>query len=139
MCLDTLCEDALPALWLVVYRLAWRFCDFIGVVVADYRQRRPCWECLVLGTLTKLFPILVVLMVWRWLDWRKMLIVTSLALGLAMAVYGALYLASPKFTTVSLCRCRWMALVEIPVRYSASCNRLRGSHLVDILSLVARL
>jgi hypothetical protein len=57
---------------------------------------------LALGTLTKLFPVLVVPIVWRWLSWRRASIVTSLALGLTVVVYAALYLASPQLTAASL-------------------------------------
>lgn len=57
---------------------------------------------LALGILTKLFPVLLLAGVWRTLPWRRALLITLIAAGITVGVYGGLYLASPKFTLASI-------------------------------------
>jgi hypothetical protein len=94
----TLC---LPYGWWYIDSLG-VFATLLGLWWLTGKKEARAGIALALGTLTKLFPILIVPLVWRWLDWRRALIVTSLALGLTLGVYGALYLASPQLTVASL-------------------------------------
>jgi len=57
---------------------------------------------LAMGTLTKLFPVLVLPTIWRWLNWRRALKVSLGTVGLTLMVYGALYIASPEMTVASV-------------------------------------
>ncbi len=54
------------------------------------------------GILVKFFPVLVLVVAWKFLERRRAWLVTSLALGVVLAVYGALWVASPQFTRASL-------------------------------------
>ena len=55
-----------------------------------------------LGILTKLFPILLLPALWRWLPPRRAAWISAAAAGLVIAVYGGLWAASPAFTLASL-------------------------------------
>ncbi len=54
------------------------------------------------GILVKLFPGLLLVVAWRSLSLRKALIVTVIAGGIVLLVYGPLMIASPQMTTASL-------------------------------------
>jgi hypothetical protein len=55
-----------------------------------------------IGILTKFFPALALPMVWRWLNWRRALVVTLLTLSITLAVYAGLYFTSPNQTLASI-------------------------------------
>ena len=57
---------------------------------------------LALSTLTKLFPILFLAVVWRTLPWRRAAVISVISLGIPLAVYGGLYAVSPQFTAASV-------------------------------------
>jgi len=54
------------------------------------------------GTLTKLFPVLALPMIWRWLSWRRALLLTSLTLGITLLAYAVFIVISPDMTMASL-------------------------------------
>lgn len=54
------------------------------------------------GVLVKLFPGLALAAAWKLLPWKQALKTTLITLGVAGAVYGGLWLASPQFTRASL-------------------------------------
>lgn len=55
-----------------------------------------------LGALTKLFPLLVLPLAWRWRPPAAALRLSLAALGLVAAVYAALWTGAPEFTRASL-------------------------------------
>jgi hypothetical protein len=55
-----------------------------------------------IGILTKLFPALLLPVVYKKLGWKRGFVSTSIALGLVLVIYGGLWLASPKFTQASI-------------------------------------
>ena len=57
---------------------------------------------LALGTLIKWFPVLALVVVWRWRSFRQALWVTFITLGITAVVYAGLYIASPGITVASL-------------------------------------
>ena len=57
---------------------------------------------LAIGGLIKLFPLIGLALAWRLRSAREALLLTLLALGLPLAIYGMLYLASPQLTIASL-------------------------------------
>ena len=54
------------------------------------------------GILTKFFPVLVLVMVWRYFSRRRAVLVSVVALGIVVLVFTALTLVSPDFTRASL-------------------------------------
>jgi hypothetical protein len=57
---------------------------------------------LALGALTKYFPVLVLVVAWRFRPVRKALFATAVTLGVTLAVWLGLYLLAPDMTTASL-------------------------------------
>ena len=55
-----------------------------------------------IGILTKLFPAVLLPLVFKKLGWKRGLISTAIALGLVALTFGGLWLTSPKFTQASL-------------------------------------
>jgi hypothetical protein len=55
-----------------------------------------------LGVLTKLFPILALVVAWRYRPPRRALLTTFVALGITVLIYAALYTAEPRMTVASL-------------------------------------
>jgi hypothetical protein len=55
-----------------------------------------------IGILTKLFPFLAIVALWKSGSWRRMIITTSIAVSIAIVVYGILWLISPQFTLASI-------------------------------------
>ena len=54
------------------------------------------------GTLTKFFPIMGLIVVWRQRSFRRAILTTILTLGLTLVVWFGLYALSPKMTLASL-------------------------------------
>lgn len=57
---------------------------------------------LALGILTKFFPVLVLVMVWRYYSIRRAVLITITTLGIVGVVFAGVYLASPANTRASL-------------------------------------
>jgi hypothetical protein len=54
------------------------------------------------GLLVKLFPVIGLIAMWRFVNLRKAIKVAGIALGIGILAYGSLFLISPKFTSASL-------------------------------------
>jgi len=67
-------------------------------------RRSPVFAggALALGILTKLFPILLLPALWRWLPVRRAAWISAAAAALVIVVYGGLWAASPQYTQASL-------------------------------------
>jgi hypothetical protein len=62
----------------------------------------PAALAIALGTLTKLFPILALALIWRARSWKKAIWLSLVTLAIVISVNGALLLLSPQMTTASL-------------------------------------
>jgi hypothetical protein len=62
----------------------------------------PAGLAIATGTLTKLFPILILPIIWRYRSRLSALKITVLSLGVTALVFGILYAASPEMTSASL-------------------------------------
>jgi hypothetical protein len=76
--------------------------SLLGLALLLEGKDFPAGVALAAGTLTKFFPVLTLPMIWRWLSWRRALWVTSLTLGLTLAVYAGFVILSPDMTIASL-------------------------------------
>jgi hypothetical protein len=78
------------------------FCLLLALEL--FYDRKEAWIALAVtvGTLIKLFPVLVLAAVWRCWPWRKALKVTGVTAMVCLCVYGALFLASPKYSAASV-------------------------------------
>ncbi len=78
------------------------FAMLLGVTLLLENKRLLSGLVFGLGLLIKFFPALGLIIAWRSLPWKKALWITALTLGAGILVYGALWLASPRFTLASL-------------------------------------
>jgi hypothetical protein len=54
------------------------------------------------GILTKFFPVLILVMVWRYFTRRRAVMISAITIGIVILVFAALYVVSPDFTRASL-------------------------------------
>jgi hypothetical protein len=78
------------------------FTILVGVYLLALDRPRGAGFVLGLGILTKWFPVLSIPALWRLLSSRRALYITLLALGMAVIIWGGLYLAFPQMTAASL-------------------------------------
>ncbi len=79
---------------------------FLVLCAIDFLIERKLlfsWVTIVIGTLTKWFPILALVIVWLKYPWKCALKISALVVVVLMAVYGILNGTSPEFTNASLC------------------------------------
>ena len=89
---------------------SWWYFDSLAVFFTllalelSFSRRSPVLAggALALGILTKLFPVLLLPALWRWLPARRAAWISAAAAALVIAVYGGLWAASPQYTQASL-------------------------------------
>ena len=89
---------------------SWWYFDSLAVFFTllalelSFSRRSPVYAggALALGILTKLFPVLLLPALWRWLPARRAAWISAAAAGLVILVYGGLWAASPQYTLASL-------------------------------------
>lgn len=91
----------LPYSWWYFDALAVSFL-LLGLYAALNRRDTLTGTALALGTLTKLFPALLLAAVWRFLPPRRAAWITALTLGISALTLSVLYIISPQFTVASL-------------------------------------
>ncbi|GAB4498874.1 MAG: hypothetical protein OHK0052_12900 [Anaerolineales bacterium] len=92
---------ALPYGWWYFDALAVLFL-LLGLTALLNQRDTLTGIALALGTLTKLFPALLLAAVWRFRTPRRAAWITALALGISALILGTLYAISPQFTAASL-------------------------------------
>lgn len=74
----------------------------LGIYYMLNRQDLRTGISLALGTVAKLFPVLILPSIWRSRPRRPAIIVTSLTIGITILAYAVFYLSSPELTDASL-------------------------------------
>jgi hypothetical protein len=78
------------------------FFVLFGVFLALQNRHALAGMALGLGALTKFFPLLALPALWRWAPARRNVVIALAAIGLTVAVYGALWKLSPEMTQASI-------------------------------------
>ena len=115
--LESRLDDQPPAWRAVIYAAilaglaySWWYFDSLAVFFTllalelSFSRRSAVFAggALALGILTKLFPVLLLPALWRWLPARRAAWISAAAAVLVIVVYGGLWAASPQFTQASL-------------------------------------
>jgi hypothetical protein len=69
-----------------------------------FYDKKTAWLGVVagVGTLIKLFPVLVLGAAWRFWPWKKALKATAITVAICLVVYAGLFAASPQYTASSI-------------------------------------